>query len=148
MIIPVDHLGLRKFSREVLRAGDLQVGLHHLLHRVIRRYPGTHHGPAPGHIEADFDLQTFGLPHGVAEEFPPLGSQKLNPQQRCFSGIPSGADQVDSADSLGPELLQVARDAFPVDPVEEPPPVNPGFGTVRRGKERGLQGIPILTQDR
>ena len=131
-VIAVDGVGLGKLAGELLRAFQFQFRLHDLFHRVLLRDPGPHHDPAAGHVETHFELQSRRFLHGMAEQFAPLGAEKLHARQRMIARIAAGANQIDAADSLRLEFLQVAGNAFLVDPIEQPPPIDRRFRRRRR----------------
>ena len=144
-VIAVDSLGLGKLAGELLRSLQLQFRLHDLFHRVLLRDPGPHHDPAAGHVEPDFELQAIRFLHGMAEQFPPLGTEKLDARQRMIARIAARANQIDAADSLRLEFLQVAGNAFLVDAIEQPPPID---RRLRRGRRIGKALFEILFRRR
>ena len=142
-VIAVDGVGLGKLAGEFLRAFELQFGLDDVLHRVILSDPGPHHDPAAGHIEAHFDLQPRRFLHGMAEQFAPLGAEKLHARQRMIAGIAAGADQIHAADPLCFEFFEVAGDALLVDAIEQPPPIDRRFGRGRRVGEARFEVVAV-----
>jgi hypothetical protein len=71
----------------------------------------------------------------VAEELAPFRAQEFHARKGRQARVSARADQIDAADTLGPELFEIAGDRGLVDAVEQPPPVNAGLGRTGRMEE-------------
>jgi len=131
VIIAVHRFGLGEYGRKRLRALDTQIRLHDFFHGIVLGDPRTlHHPAAGGEVEAQLDIDPLRLADREAEEIPPLGALIIHTKERRGTGIAASADQVDSGDSFGLELFEVAGDAGFVHPIVNPKPIHARFGGI------------------
>lgn len=71
----------------------------------------------------------------MAEELAPFRAQEFHARKGRQASISARTDQIDAADALGPELLEIAGDRGLVDAVEQPPPINARLGRIGRMEE-------------
>ena len=126
--------GLGQGAQGALAALDHRFGPDELLHRQLGRDPvPRRRAPAVADVHAHGQAEPSGLGHGVAEQLPPVGSQRVG--RRLSWGLrPALADREhqDIADARVPHGLEVGGDSLTGHVAAGPVPVDPGPRVGRR----------------